>query len=210
MNRLLNKKHFMYNQCILGELFMLKRLFTNDYFFLAMVAVTAISTTVYNVLLICLSLSSAFRVLIWLIEVPCIIGLYISYKKQNKNVMKGLIGALLTVILLDATIFLEYESTFSIYAIIYLACAIIVFFNHFVINSTQKSLPAFVKINQIAWLVMFINNTVWDAIYLPTSPSIIYTILLISDMMSPCLVATIICVESKLGFFKAFTQLNDE
>jgi len=95
----------------------------------------------------------------------CLIYLYVSFKRHNKNVQKGLLGAVLMWylydevgfvvdgIILDAEVFKVYNSFSGIvYIVLSLLCAILfagLFVNHFIINSDHHSRPVNIFINQL-------------------------------------------------------------
>ena len=79
----------------------MKKLFTNDTFFLAMV-LCSICEIIFAIITISVFHNSDQACLVLNIRVLCVFALYISYKKHNKNVMKGMMGALLMAQLITA------------------------------------------------------------------------------------------------------------
>jgi len=95
----------------------------------------------------------------------CVIFLFIAFKHHNKNVQKGLLGAVLmwylydninyylNGILLDNETFIAYDNAAGItYVVLNLIIAVLftgLFANHFIINSDRHSRPVNVFINQL-------------------------------------------------------------
>ncbi len=100
-----------------------------------------------------------------------LIFLYVSFKLHNKNVQKGLLGAVLMWYLYDEINYvvggiilspdvLSYYNSFSgvAYIVLNLICVALftgLFVNHFIINSDRHSRPINIFINQ--WLVILFS-----------------------------------------------------
>ncbi len=95
----------------------------------------------------------------------CLVFLYVSFKKHNKNVQKGLLGATLMWYLYDELNYLLGGIIFNSYSfeaydnpagkgylVLNLICTVLfagLFINHFIINSDHHSSPINILINQI-------------------------------------------------------------
>jgi len=182
---------------------MLKKLFTNDKFFLAM-ALFAVVSEVYLILMGFI-MDYSIELLPVLLRVACIIVLYVSYIKHSKNVMKGMIGALLLSIVNTAISLLSYNEIVldKVCSVIFLVVSLLLFINHFIINSNRHSSPKAVLLNQLVLIIMAVNNFVWTL----GRTSVYVTGLGIATMIidSLCLIAilsVIVCVESRLDAYR--------
>jgi len=134
-----------------------------------------------------------------------LIFLYTSGMNRNKNVMKGLMGALLMACVINA---FSYMSTCEIPAdyicsVVYMDGALILFINHFLINSKKTSSPSNIRFNQIVVAILAVNVLVWNLSWLSEAESPLEKIALISLTISmPCTYYTVVCVESRLDAYK--------
>jgi len=106
----------------------------------------------------------------------CLIFLQVSFNNHNKNVQKGLIGAVLMWYLYDqvnyvvgniifnADMLKQYDTpSGKTYLVLSVICAILfagLFINHFIINSDHHSRPVNVFINQILIVLIAIISVV--------------------------------------------------
>jgi len=185
----------------------MKKLFTNDKFFLAMVIIAVIGRLLYcidNLLYWPEYITSA---LICFLSVLCVVGLYVSYQKHAKNVMKGLAGALFMSVLTNyIVVFLPLSEEITLDDILGLICmflAFVLFLNHFVINSDHKARPGNIKLSQWCTLLIAVL-TVADTVFWLQYVSIgLDAILNIASFIGViCEFATLVCVESRLDAYR--------
>jgi len=184
----------------------MKFFFTNDKFF-AFTTWFAVLAIIPYVLVVSLLYTDQFIIFencIRLINVLCLAVTYISYKKHNKNVMKGMMGAvMITLVLIGLTSFFINEN-YKIESGISIALAIALFINHFIINSDRQARPANVLINQILVLVLAIVAIVSFVSLVPTcinTADAIVTIL--AAFGQPFSMISIICIEARLDAYRS-------
>lgn len=184
----------------------MKKLFTNDQFFLSAVICSVLGNLVCMITAYLLFGGDyVFSQLPLLIETLCIIFLYSSYKKHSKNVMKGLMGAVLMGQLLSAisilsVLILPVE---SIIVGVYLVLSVLFFISHFIINSDHHSKPGFITLNQILCLICAIDIIVWAVLWILEDQSLLSVICSVATMVF-CIAtaASIVCVESRLDAYR--------
>jgi len=191
----------------------LSKVFANDKFYFFMTLISVIGGTYFAFSQIFVwhgyDILSAYTLLI---RVLCVIVLYISYKRHSKNVMKGMMSALLMAQMLGAlswTRDLSSESSVTdiIFITVFVASAILLFINHFIINESHHSRPVHIFFNQIFCILMSVDNFIWDLIWLPYITDTVEISATIVDMISfPCLIATVICVESRLDAYRIIRE----
>ncbi len=184
----------------------MKKLFTNDKFFLAMVLCAVIGEGLYSVLSLVNSFSLISSVVPMMIRVLCVVFLYSSYRKHSKNVMKGLMGALLMAQVLNAiTLFGFGNSSVFLTAtrIAFLVLNLALFINHFIINSDHHSSSKNVTLNQVIVILLAVLNTV-RVIYLMTFlPGTLSVIRFACDIIGYIgMTAIVVCVESRLDAYR--------
>lgn len=203
---------------------MLKKLFTNDKFFLVATVFSVLTAIVSLVLFLLSGISlvdfGLFNLLSSNMLVPlCVIGLYKSYQSHNKNIMKYLMGLLMAIAALVDLYFLsgyiasnKFNSNYVI--IIYVLLVVLDFVligNHLVLNSDHGSHPTNIKTNQITIFILAILN-VTNFIVFAFNPkyngtSLEVQIGMISTMLTYLFAYTsIVCVESRLDFYKAIRE----
>ncbi len=185
----------------------MKKLFTNDKFFLAMVLVSILLCIANAIIAIVASTYISVALLAIGYAALCLV-LYTSYKNHNKNVMKGIIGALLMLLVVNAAKFILNLSTpgwteYPALAIISAAVIAFIFINHFVINSNRSASPVNIMLNKIALTLYAIVSIVWsvlDAVYFGGALYIVLSF--ICAVSIPCIIAVIVCVESRLDAYR--------
>lgn len=193
---------------------MLKKLFTNDTFFLATAICTVLAgimCAIFTMISWGLTLTDFFIIVI---RVSCGIVLYIAYQKHEKNVMKGMMGALLMIQLLgcilnftlfgiDSPVFSAVYIESSIYSGILLILTTALFINHFIINSDHHSSPRMIYINQILAIAIILFNAFWNfrgiCVY-PNWQNIVTSIL--DAFAYGGVLCIIVCVESRLDAYR--------
>ncbi len=204
----------------------MKKMFTNDLFFLIVVLLTVLSV---GVACICSILNgSGFLFDCWtgVIAAAGVLSLYISYKTHNKNVMKGLIGFVLAVILmLDVYYFgfdLSLYESADVLAIdfVFFALDLILIVNHFILASDHGSRPVNILVNQI---VLFLQAATSAGYYILTitenaleygsaaggSDALIPVINIAFALSCTMTFAAVVCVESRLDVYKARREKAD-
>ncbi len=184
----------------------MKKVFTNDRFFLAVTLCAVIGCAAYLLSLLSLSLTDYFVTQIpTLIRALCVIFLYSSYKKHSKNVMKGLMGALLMVQLITAisTLSALYQPGEGIFAGIYLAVSLLLFINHFIINSDHHSKPGMIKLNQYLCVAYLLDIVAWNILWIVADQSVLNIICCFFDVIYIVgMASSIVCVESRLDAYR--------
>ena len=135
----------------------------------------------------------------------CMLAMLISYRRHSKNVMKGMMGALLAISLSNAfnaadtaggfDVILSWVSIVSLGAL---------FINHFLINSTHYSSPQNIRINQMLVLAVMAVDVCRFVQLLAaartTMDSIDALLFLLGDLP---FAAAVICIESRLDLYRA-------
>jgi len=170
-----------------------------------MVLCAVIGELVYSGIVLVLTSFSSNATWILLLRVCCVIALYISYRKHSKNVMKGMMGALLMGQLISAILFLSDPQTalelILVYA--YLVLSLLLFINHFTINANRQASPNMVLFNQIILILIAIVSIVGNVLWIENYSSLLISIALIVEI--PGIIgmnASIVCVESRLDAYR--------
>ncbi len=183
----------------------MKKLFTNDHFFLASAFIAAIGTLFFNFVMIFLYTGTTQIFFVNMICAICALLVYFSYDAHAKNVMKGMMGALLMALLLKAMMMISYNSipadtTFSYITLILSA---VLFINHFLINGSRDPSPANVKLNQVTCIALAACRLVWDLMQLPYCANLLDSVSTVVLAVSwPFLYAVVVCVESRLDAYR--------
>ncbi len=185
----------------------MKKVFTNDKFFLAMVLFAVLGNLIYFASVVLYYMGGSFMLaqLPLLIEALCALFLYSSYKKHSKNVMKGLMGAMLMGQLLYAISNLSVLSVpgDSIVVPIYAVLSAALFVNHFIINSDHHSSPSMIRLNQIIVCLLALDAAVWNLLWLVAEPSALNVICVLGFFFGLIGVsAVVVCVESRLDAYR--------
>jgi len=178
----------------------MKKIFTNDMFFLASTVLSVLGMITlliaefiggqefmsYNLTL------SAFPL--------CTLLLYISYKSHNKNVMKSLLGSLLMAMVISDVIYVTLNDVFALF---FMTCDILLFFSHLLINSDRHSSPLRVRFSQCVIAVYCIIEIIWTVIHLINACSIYDYVFTFSSAVAYLSTASVIvCVESRLDAYR--------
>jgi len=183
----------------------MKKLFTSDKFFLAMVLCAVIGEGVYVLISIFAWNYAIQSQIVLLLRLLCVLTLYISYKLHSKNVMKGMMGALLMAQTITAILCIS-ESQLSVEYFCYPIFAVLsalLFINHFIINSDRKANPFMITLNQIILVLLFINNAIMGIAWIIIVPEPILIIASIFDKIGFLgMIAVVVCVESRLDAYR--------
>jgi len=185
----------------------MKKRFTSDSAFRFYTVFGAAGTVVASVLNLIFYPELVLTVVIDLLRVLCVITLFVSYKKHSKNVMKGMMGALLMLMIVHAVACVSnnYSGTARerIASIIYVALSAGLFVNHFVITGERIAKPEQVALNQVLCALMVVAMILISGSVVETENSILerlgeflYTLSFASS------VASVICVESRLDAYR--------
>lgn len=158
---------------------------------------------------------------IYLIQGVLAIFLYRAYAKHDKNVMKGLMGALLTELILNELCYLFgfftvrlgaiteisslYAAVFIALEVIYFGLALALFIDHFVINSDHHSSPKLVRLNRIlliALLITIVAQEVCNFFALGEVEALSLLSQIVWFVLEVSTYAVIVCIESKLDAFR--------
>lgn len=147
--------------------------------------------------------------------------LWRAYKKHDKNVMKGLLGVILTLALCNELCYLYgyYQiklslivektpvlgTAFGAIEFVFIALQVLIFLGHFFINADHHSTPALVHLNQVC-LVMLLAVIVVQEVFSMAALGGYGTAELFGQIFW-CLLelgvfTTVICIESKLDAFR--------
>jgi len=183
----------------------MKKLFTNDKFFLAM-TVTGFIGLIMSVILGFVLYPGMFSA--WILNIAlalCHLFLYASYKKHSKNVMKGLMGAVLFgALIYTADSFLWNESVLDYTcSVLNFVMAIGLFITHFCINSKHHSKPGLIKLNQIIIIILTVVTIIWNIDWIIEYDDITVKLFCLALMIGwPCIMATTVCIESRLDAYR--------
>jgi len=185
----------------------MQKLFLSDRFFLLSVVITVISTVFYTVFCLAVWPEYSYMAAVVITNGISVIGMYISYRNHSKNVMKGLIGFLLSGLLsvtLIATFPLEHANTiYNTLSLINVAIVSTLCINHFIINSDHHSRSANVKLNQILLFVQFILFIAMAYIWIDGVSGIYYIMYMCGIPMAAFgVTSSIVCVETRLDEFR--------
>lgn len=160
---------------------------------------------------------SYFNAFTFAVNAICVLVLFISYKKHDKNIMKGIMGAIFMLMLLrSADTFCSYLQSIAeptllrvIFGGLVTLLILILMVNHFLINGDRHSRPWNVKFNQIIFIVLMITELVVRLYYIIISDSVFlrvsYLVSIFTVISTICL---LICVETKLEGYKALREAN--
>ena len=162
---------------------------------------------------------------IYIIQGILALFIYRAYAKHDKNVMKGLLGALLMELILNELCYIfgflrvkiveEFEMStvlgviFVVIEAVFFTLQVILFINHFVINSDHHSSPAKVRFNQKILFCLMATIVAQEAFSIATLSSYTaYTILqqILWFILESSTYGFIICVESKIDEYKALRE----
>jgi len=182
----------------------MKKLFTNDKFFLTVFLVSVIGVVISTVTALITNPDTYFNVsIIYILMVFCQVGIYISYKKHSKNIMKGLMGAIFMALLISSIIWKISNRSEIPFHIIDIVFSFGIVLNHFVINSDHMSSPLQIAINQIAATVLAINSIIWAITFFNYCSSVIEFILSIATALGYCCsILFLVCIESRLDAYR--------
>lgn len=176
----------------------LKKFFTNDTVF-ALAMFFSVMFSLASALL----KESTSDGLMFLLTAACCYFLYFSYKKHDKNLMKGLLGAELTILCMTAIRYMDVVEGIAdtVFTFVIIGLYLALTFNHFVLNSSRFSNPTSVLLNQILSVAVLLVSIVWNLLQVRGDvENVIY--FLMGALNSFCQIYLIVYVESKLDAFR--------
>lgn len=146
-----------------------------------------------------------------------------SYNRHEKNVMKGLIGALLAIVIISQFTFafdynlvenLKVLSQTTIgyielaLSIVNLILFVMLFINHFVINSEHHSNPRKIKFNQVViYLIAAVSLAeIVLSIFVYPNDAVIVVEYICRALLAISLLVMIVCIESKLDAYRIIKE----
>jgi len=184
----------------------MKKLFTNDLFFLICVLMGAIGRLLYSIVQMMYFPEFNGSSIIRIIRVICLVELYISYKKHHKNTMKGLMGALIMAQVISSVNWMSNmeNERVLVFAPIFMVLSVLLFVNHLLINETHASKPVNIRLNQIIAILLTANTAAWSIYLLPLSQNAVNSVSEVIDIFGNAgFFGAIVCVESRLDAYKA-------
>ena len=183
----------------------LNKLFLNDTLFLVFIIVLVLGEIYFTVVQVIDYPESMDMILVNLLEVICGVNLYFSYKDHKKNVMKGLMGAVLALELSLSIMSLgaEYVSIVNYLAIL---MAFLMFLNHFIINKDHHSNPNKIFFNQIVAILYAIVTCFGYLELLSYVGFLDFSHYIADELAHISLIGIVICVESRLDMFRQLRE----
>ena len=162
---------------------------------------------------------------IYIIQGILALCVYRAYAAHDKNVMKGMMGALLIELILNELCYIfgflrvkiveEFEMStvlgviFVVIEAVFFTLQVVLFINHFVINSDHHNSPAKVRLNQKILFCLMATIVVQEAFSIATLSSYtVYTVIqqILWFILEISTYGFIICVESKIDEYKALRE----
>jgi len=195
-----------------GSFVKMKKLFSNDVFFAVTAYISWICLLLSAVLLLfsyifTTSIDSLQSVISNLLFATSTICLYVSYRSHSKNVMKGMMGALLGFVVMDALeqlLFLDPSQIFqSGVQLIYLVLAIALFAVHFLINMKHTPSTGKTAVFRIITVLMVIIQILWAVeLVMQNSKALGTVIAILMEAGYICMILLINCVETRLDIYR--------
>ena len=162
---------------------------------------------------------------IYIIQGILVLCIYRAYVAHDKNVMKGLMGSLLMELILNELCYIfgflrvkaaeEFaQSTllgvlFILIEAVFFTLQVVLFINHFVINSDHHSSPARIRLNRRILFGLMSALVVQEAFSIATLSSYtVFTVLqqVLWFVLEITTYGFIVCVESKIDEYKAIRE----
>jgi len=183
----------------------MKNLFTNDKFFGGLSAISVLCLLYYVAQETILQTISFAAAVFAVLEMICVSTLFVSYKNHSKNVMKGMMGSLLIIGIVNITLLVrEYERVFdTVLSVVCFVLSVAIFINHFIINSDRHSRNINIVINQILALLIGVLTLFWDIMWIPVAADTLHAVSsVVSGIGCACISAVVVCVESRLDAYR--------
>jgi len=185
----------------------MKKVFTNDKFFLATVVMSVIGTIAFSVYCLSEFPQYSYMAVIMAFNAVSAVALYASYKNYSKNMMKGLIGFLLMGLLsLTVTSVFPLEPKqllYTVLSLVNLLVAAALCVNHFIISSDHHSRSSNIRMNQVLLFVMFVLFVALAATWIKGATGSVAVLYMIGIPVGAFgVTAEIVCVESRLDAYR--------
>lgn len=162
---------------------------------------------------------------IYIIQGILVFFVYRTYVSHDKNVMKGLMGSLLMELILNELCYIfgfqrvriaEEFSQGTLFGVIFLllelvffTLQVVLFINHFIINSDHHSSPARIKINRRVLFSLMATVVAQEVFSIATLSSYTAATVIQQLLWFVLEISTygfIVCVESKIDEYKAIRE----
>lgn len=177
-----------------------------DKFFLSTVVISLIGTAIYVGDGLLMWEAYLISAIISILNTICVLVLFTSYKKHQKNVMKGMMGSLLMgLITHGVAILIPFDPetpAYNILAIINLFILVGLALNHYIINTEHYSNPAGVYLNQILVVAEVLTFICAGIACLPGYD--VYSIVHLIGMIMLVVgnMSVIVCIETRLDAYR--------
>jgi len=183
----------------------MKKLFLNKKFFLVCVILAVVGQVYRAIQQMSIPEPNLSVTLCMLAFGICEIVLYSSFKNHEKNLMKGIMGALLMGHFVLGTTWLGAGSAVDVvFGLIYIVVVACILINHFMIAADRHSMIASIKLNQVLVIIGFVCVFAWDVVGCCAAFSAGAVVDYLLDIVALFGVfASIVCVETMLDSFKS-------
>ncbi len=190
----------------------MKKLFTSDRFFLAMTLCAVIGEAIAAIIDMFSMPDFLVADIQLLFRVALVVMLYRSYYRHNKNVMKGMMGCLLTAQVLTGFSLAASSSLFTgekFLCYLYLLFSLSMFVNHFIINSDHHSSPTAVRINEICAILLVLVGICFTIGMIVYNNSALNVLCSVVDAIGFAgMASVVVCVESRLDAYRIEREAN--
>ena len=154
----------------------------------------------------------------------CLIVLSVTYFRHEKNVMKGMMGAVLAELFFCELPWAvdmlgmhdEYAETigniwsaYEIIEVLIFICFVLIFLTHFTINSDHHSNPGMIKLNQVTIMTVLVLYIIQIVISIIIKRPVVYICAKgFCFLANAALLNTVISIESKLDAYRLNREAN--
>lgn len=185
----------------------MKKLFTDDKFFLAMTILAIIGMLFSNIVSWIYDFDSRALIVLDLLSVLCVLFLYLSYKEHSKNAMKCLMGALLMLVIVRPVEAMgnsmSEQPLLTVIMFFYALVAVALFITHIIINSDRHSSRDYIRLNQWLCILVLVCEILGNLAAMPLSEAFITKLAdIVGALAFACVTAAVVCVESRLDAYR--------
>ncbi len=188
----------------------MKRLFTSDRFFAVSVVLSVLGMLLYTVRMFCRVAQTGETVFLnfalnCLAIALCVLGVYVTYKKHLKNVMKPLVGALLMALVLDSFTYLSCDRAFDrAFAAAYIVLSAALFVNHMIINGSRHPSRRAVSGNIALCVLIALYQVVYLCVTLPGMRGNPFAVIgFVAYVVGYVfMLAAVVCIETRLDAYR--------
>ncbi len=184
----------------------MRKLFTNDKFFLGAVLIAVFGTLFFAVVNWVYFPELRSGLVMDVLSALCVLFLYTSYRKHSKNVMKCIIGALLMLVLVHPISMLASGNANGALAFVKVFSVLFaaeLFINHLIINSDHHSNPANVRFNQSLCIALALCYFACIALTWKYNETALCKCAdVVGSVAYACVIASVVCVESRLDAYR--------